>query len=322
MAVWFGKGVILVALSVVLPVHNGEAYLDMALASIRSQTFKDFELLVVDDASTDGSAEICARHTLQDRRVQRLANTGSGLVDALNFGVSCARAPLIARMDADDIALPARFERQMAAMATAPDLAVLGTGTARIDAEGRPVDTTTPPTDPEEIARTLLKGNPMAHPTVIMQRSMVEAVGGYRQAYLRAEDYDLWMRIIEVGRIGNLAEPLLNYRIGTGFLPDLLKHQVRSEIAVRASATLRRAGLPDPSDKWSSIDQDRLAELGVDESAVNREITRRGLQMARFLRKLGDQEGFRAALDLADSQPRNEMGAVVDHLLRRAKVFM
>ena len=110
----------------------------------------------------------------------------------------------------------------------------------------------------------------MAHPTVIMQRSMVEAVGGYRQAYLRAEDYDLWMRIIEVGRIGNLAEPLLNYRIGTGFLPDLLKHQVRSEIAVRASATLRRAGLPDPSDKWSSIDQNRLAELGVDESAVNR----------------------------------------------------
>ncbi len=312
----------MVALSVVLPVRNGEAYLDMALASIRAQTFEDFELLVVDDASSDRSAEICARHALEDARVQRLANTGSGLVDALNFGVTCAKAPLIARMDADDIALPARFEKQMAAMAADPGLAVLGTGTARIDAQGHPVDATTPPTDPDEVARILLKGNPMAHPTVIMQRSVVEAVGGYRPAYLRAEDYDLWMRIAEIGRIGNLAEPLLNYRIGTGFLPDLLKDQVRSEIAVRASAMLRRAGLPDPSDNWATIDQAGLDELGVDASAVNREITRRGLQMARFLRKLGDQEGFRAALDLADSQPRNEMGAVVDHLLRRAKVFM
>lgn len=312
----------MVALSVVLPVRDGEAYLDTALDSIRAQSFTDFELLIIDDASTDRSPDICRRHAAADSRIKVIANAGNGLVDGLNFGVARSTAPLIARMDADDIALPSRFELQMARLKQDPELAVLGTATARIAADGRLVDTTSPPTDPDEVARILLKSNPIAHPTVIMQRSVVEAVGGYRQAYLRAEDYDLWVRIAEIGRISNLPQTLLNYRIGTGFLPDLLKAQVRSEIAVRAAAKLRRAGRDDPTDTWSTIDQAGLSELGVDSSSVSREIDRKGLQMARFLRKLGDQDGFRAALELADRQPRKEIRAIVDHLLRRTKVFL
>ena len=168
----------MVALTVVLPVHNGQSFLDDAIVSIRRQTFGDFELLVIDDRSEDGSAAIAARHAAEDARVQLHANPGSGLVAALNFGIERANATLIARMDADDIALPARFERQMARMAAEPDLLVLGTATIRIDAERNHLTVVVPPADPAEIFSLLERVNPIAHPTVVMRR---DAVGSCRR---------------------------------------------------------------------------------------------------------------------------------------------
>ncbi len=308
------------ALSVILPVRDGETYLDAAIASIRAQSFGDFELLVIDDGSRDGSAAIATGHAAEDARVILIANAGSGLVSALNFGMAKAQAPLIARMDADDIALPQRFARQMARMQAEPDLLVLGTGFVQIDGGGRQLGTNVPPTEPHDIARILQRVNAIAHPTVIMRKAAVEAAGGYREAYVRAEDYDLWLRLAERGKLANIAEPLIEYR--TAHVPFRAKtfvRQVLSEMAARSAAGLRRAGKPDPTGDWTDINADALGSLGIDQIMIAREISRRALQMARQSRRFGDADSSRAALRLADMQPREGVAEKLRYLLRRSK---
>ena len=309
----------MVALTVLLPVRDGEATLDAAISSIRRQSFRDFELLVLDDGSRDASPDIATRHAAEDPRVRLLANPASGIVAALNFGIESAQAPLVARMDADDIALPERFERQLARLAAEPELLVLGTATIRIDAQGRRLSVATPPVDPAELARVLERVNAIAHPTVVMRKAALQAVGSYRRAYLRAEDYDLWLRLAERGKLSNLAEPLLEYRIGGPFRPQAFARQVLSEMAARAAAKLRRSGGTDPTGAWDDIDADGLAALGIGKEAVAAEIARRALQMTRQFRKLGDGEGYRAALQLADAQPRPGIAGVAGYALRRLK---
>ncbi|MGE3306516.1 MAG: glycosyltransferase family 2 protein [Rhizobiaceae bacterium] len=309
------------ALSVILPVRDGEKYIDAAIASIRAQTFGDFELLVIDDGSRDGTAAIVERHAAADPRIRLLPNGGAGgLVSALNFALSQAQAPLIARMDADDIAMPDRFERQMARMLAEPDLQVLGGGYIEIDGDGREGPAVTPPQTHDEIVRVLQRVNCIAHPTVLMRRPALEAVGGYREAYVRAEDYDLWLRLAEHGRLGNLPEPLIRYRSGhVPFRAKTFGRQVMSEIAARAAARLRASGRPDPTGGWHNIDAEALASLGVDAGALASEMTRRALQMARNSRKAGDLDSFRTALRVADMQPRHGLGERLRYLLRRTK---
>jgi glycosyltransferase involved in cell wall biosynthesis len=310
------------ALSVILPVRDGEATLDQAISSIRRQTFGDFELLVIDDGSTDRSAAIVGRHGAEDARVRLATNPGKGLVAALNFGIEHASAPLLARMDADDVARPTRFERQMERMAAEADLLVLGTATVRVDANGRQLEVVTPPSDSAEVSLALERVNPIAHPTVVMRRDAVEAAGGYRRAYLRAEDYDLWLRLAERGKLANLTEPLLEYRIAGRFRRELFARQVLSEMTARAAAALRRAGRTDPTGQWDDITPAALGKIGITPEGVAREITRRSLQMARHFRKLKAREGFRDAMRLAAEQPRNGIGAHADYMLRRAKVYL
>lgn len=310
------------ALTVLLPVFNGEAYLDQAITSIRQQTFPDFEFLIVDDGSTDRSGAIAAQHASEDPRIRVLANPGKGLIDGLNFGIAQASTPLIARMDADDIAMPERFARQAARMAAEPDLLVLGTGSIRIDAAGNRRETVTPPTEMSEIAAALERVNVIAHPTVTMRRAAVQAVGGYRAAYVRGEDYDLWLRLAERGRLANLAEPLIEYRIVAGFRPDVFARQILSEMTARAAAKLRRSGQPDPTGEWQDIDAAKLASIGIDPTDVEREVARRALHAARLCRKMRDKIGFRAALDLADSQPRPGFRQAMQYAVRRLRASL
>lgn len=312
----------MVALSVILPVRNGGTYLDAAIASIRAQRFSDFELLVIDDGSTDGSDVVAARHAAEDGRVRILANTGNGLVPALNYGAAKAEAALLARMDADDIAMPARFEQQMSFLRDNPSIGVIGTAWTRIDEAGRALGTTAPPTEPDTLAQRLLVGNPIGHPTAIMRRTVFEKAGGYRPAYVRAEDYDLWLRIAPFSQLANLAEPLLRYRVPAGLDPQLFARQVRSEMAARATAQLRARGAPDPSDYWTEIGDADLSAIGVDAHQVARETARRALHMARQMRKLGNQADMGAALALADAQSKSGLAERTRYLARRAKVFI
>ena len=166
--------------SVILPVRNGWPYLPAAVDSILNQTYRHFELIVIDDGSTDEGLEWLAARALQDDRLRLVANSGQGLVDALNHGMSLARAPYIARMDADDISMPERFERQVAFLDANPSIAIQGTQAAFMDENSNPIDSaSTYPTEPTELSRNLMvKGCALVHPSVMGRREAFLGGGG------------------------------------------------------------------------------------------------------------------------------------------------
>ena len=313
----------MVAVSVILPVHGVEPYVDATIESIRNQVYSDFELLIIDDRAATDTAAVAARHAAEDPRIRVVPNRGTGLVSALSTGIECAAAQLIARIDADDIALPQRLERQLERFTAEPDLLLLGTAISWIDPLGQPVGVSTPPTDDAELKSVLLSRNPMAHPTVMMRRSALETAGGYREPFVFAEDYDLWLRIAEHGKIANLKEPLVRYRSGhRQFRDQKFEKGIMSEIAARVSAGLRRGGKPDPFDKTGTIDTAQLVSLGIDATAIDDELARRALHIARFQLKFGDKEGSRMALAFADRHSPTGAISRFRYRYRRARVFL
>lgn len=198
--------------AVVLPVRNGGIFLDAAIGSIRDQTFSDLEIIVVDDGSTDNTAEIVAVHAAQDERVTLLKTSGQGIVDTLNTGLAHTIAPLVARMDADDVAEASRIDLQRKAMMRKQDLVVLGSSAWTIDSDGKlgaPIDMQI---DPDRIRHQLRTQNPILHPTAMIRNAALRKVGGYRGGFPYAEDYDLWLRLSREGPIGSLPDRLMRLR--------------------------------------------------------------------------------------------------------------
>ena len=204
------------AVSVIMAVHNGEAHIREAADSILSQTLSNLELIVVDDASTDATAEVLARY--DDPRIIRLRNERRlGPGGARNCALRMARAPLIAIQDADDISLPHRLETQAEIFAKNPALGAAGAYAAVIGRAGRDGGTMSyPPTRDLEIKWALLFWNPFIHTAVMVRRSVLEETGGYAErgelAWL-AEDYELLSRINRKHRTANVGEVLVKYRI-------------------------------------------------------------------------------------------------------------
>ena len=238
------------AISVVLPVYNAERYLREAVDSILAQTFTDFELILINDGSTDGSGDICREYSQNDPRIVLIDRPNGGLVSALNDGIAKARAPLIARMDADDISMPERFACQYAHMMEHPNLAVLGSAIRLIDETGQITGLGSYPLSPTEVKDALTSGwnCPVAHPVAMMKRDVVLDIGGYRAAFTHAEDYDLWLRLVERDQgIANLPQTLLNYRThGTNVSVVHQDKQRLATVLARSSYKMRQAGEPDP----------------------------------------------------------------------------
>jgi hypothetical protein len=244
------------ALSVILPVYNAEAFVREAVESILAQTFRDFELIVINDGSTDRSGAILHELAACDSRLVLIDRPNQGLVLTLNEGIQRARALFIARMDADDIAVPERFGLQLARMAADPTLGVLGSFIRIIDKTGHILRLGNYPVTPEASALFLDKGSPLAHPSVMMRKDVLIKAGGYRPVFSHCEDYDLWLRVSELGYgIANLPQPLLKYRVhGANVSAVHREAQELGTIIARLAHRCRKAGLPDPVEGLEKLD--------------------------------------------------------------------
>ena len=201
-------------LSIVMASHRADAYMAEAIESCLSQTFADFELVVVcNGPQAEEIAQAAAVFANGDPRVRIFQTRIKHLPFSLSLGLHHARAPLVARMDADDISMPDRLERQVNYMNAHPEVAVLGTQYDVINANGDVLQRVTLPLDDALIRSTLRRTNPFCHPSVIYRKATIEGVGGYLGG-LHAEDFDLWIRISELPdvKLANLPDVCLRYR--------------------------------------------------------------------------------------------------------------
>jgi len=224
-------GVIEPAVSVVMPVFNAAPYLEAAILSILSQSFANFEFLIFNDGSTDESPEIVRHISATDSRIRFFDEAHRGYARWLNEGIRLARGHYVARMDADDVAMPARFERQLAYLREHPECVAVGCTPMFIDPAGRPTGLPRYSEDHEEIEAEFLRGEGGAilHPAAMFPRAALLRIGGYREDLETAEDYDLFLRLAEHGRLANLPEVLLHYRHhprSVGFLQHTRQNRI------------------------------------------------------------------------------------------------
>jgi len=235
------------AISVLIAVRDGAAYLDVALASIAGQTFTDFEVVIVDNGSRDDTARIIAEWAKRDGRIRSFRQERPGLARTLNFAVSQARAPLLARLDADDIALPERFAVQHAWLQQRPQVGLLGSWAQQIDARDRPLGYRRAPTVDHEIREFLRLGNPFNHSSIVMRREAFERAGRYRDGLGICEDFDLWSRMAEVTELANLEQPLVLHRLHSGGMAT--RQAIRVVVAdacIVAGQIARKTGASEP----------------------------------------------------------------------------
>lgn len=199
--------------TVLMSVYNGLPFLEKAIESVLRQTFANFEFLIIDDASTDGSSEILKQWKSRDDRIRIISHEkNEGLGFSLNEGVREARAPWIARMDDDDIALPKRLEKQVRFLRANSEVDVLSGWAIDCDAKENPIRIRMCPTSHEDIKR-LVWTIPIIHPAVMFRRSAILEVGSYDATLRRRQDYDLWFRCVAAElHFANLPEPLIMYR--------------------------------------------------------------------------------------------------------------
>lgn len=202
--------------SVVMSVYNGEEYLGKALDSVLAQEGVEFEVVVVDDGSSDGSGDLLEERASSDPRLRVIRQPNGGLTRALIRGCKEARGDLIARQDADDVSLPGRLEKQARAMLADPSLAMVSCWARAVAPGGERLWVNRHDADPVEARRQLLleRRGPPGHGTVMFRKSIYEAVGGYRPQFWFAQDSDLWLRLAEVGGFLCLPEVLYENRIG------------------------------------------------------------------------------------------------------------
>ena len=200
--------------TIIMPVYNAERYLAGALQSLLAQTFSEFQLLAIDDGSTDESLSILRRYARHDLRIRIVSRENRGLVATLNEGLHLSRSELVARMDSDDMSLPCRLEWQVAHMEAHPDVVCLGGYYDLIDHRGRLLTTMKPPTDHAGIEKEMLAGHtPICHPSAMVRRQIALKAGGYDPSMMLAEDLDLWLRMGELGMLANLPMSLVRYRL-------------------------------------------------------------------------------------------------------------
>ncbi len=219
-------------ISVVMSVFNGGKFLRPAIDGILSQTFTDFEFIIINDGSKDNSRQLIESYT--DPRIRLINQSNRGLVYSLNKGVKIARGRFIARQDADDISLPSRLEKELQLITTSERLGLVGSFFTYIsEAESEPSTTITSTTKDLDLKRSLLIVNPFAHGSTLTRREAIIEAGGYRDNYGPTEDYDLWRRMMNNWEFAVVPESLYWYRIN----PNSISHQ-KQEIQHKFAAQI------------------------------------------------------------------------------------
>lgn len=203
------------SVTVLMPVYNAEKYLSDAVESILRQTFKDFEFLIINDGSSDNSLKLLEKFAKEDSRI-RVIDPGinRGVIEVLNEGIGLAQGEYIARMDADDISMPDRLEKQYQFLQKHTKYVCVGCKTMMIDPEGDELKVFPFHGGNEAVLKAMLTGvgGAIIHPSAMIRKSALLKIGGYDKNYLHAEDMELFLRLSEVGLVANLPEILLKYR--------------------------------------------------------------------------------------------------------------
>lgn len=273
------------SVSVILPAKDAKLHIDLAVRSILEQTFEDFELIIVDDGSTDGTTELLQAYS--DRRIRLIIHPENlGFAAALNRGIAESRGEFIARMDADDIASRDRIERQLAFLGSNADFGVVASRVRTIGPDGSPCEAGYDPPAGEALPfwALLLFTNPISHPSVVIRRRTLDAVGRFDEKWYPSEDRDLWTRMLPHTRFFVLSERLIDYRVHPSSMSQARRGlQQRQSIAIRTRALAWFLGKDADADSirpWydariSSEDARRM-------EALFREVLHRMREMSRW----------------------------------------
>lgn len=221
-------------ISVIMPFYNAEEFLDESINSILNQTFREFELIIINDASSDNSDKIVKKY-LKDKRIKYFKNQkNNGIVYNLNHGLKIAKAKIIARMDGDDVSHLNRFQVQYEYLIKHPDIALVGTFAKKIDQKGRVISDIRKPIQSEEIKKRCLIYNPVVHAAAMFRKKIVKKIGGYHNKWLYIEDQDLQLRLIFSGyKLINLPLFYYFYRVHSNSTSNLSKRNARKALTLK-----------------------------------------------------------------------------------------
>ncbi|HME58806.1 MAG TPA: glycosyltransferase [Terracidiphilus sp.] len=236
--------------SVVMPAYNASQFISQAIESVLAQTWSDFELIIIDDGSTDNTREIAEKYAARDARVRVYTQPNQGFALTLHRGFDLAANEWVFRMDADDLMRPNRIERQLAFIAEHPELAVASSLNHYIDSKNRVIGKSVSPLTTHEAVDKLFAANELigfSHPAAALRKSAVMAVGGFRKQFWPAEDIDLWNRLVEKGyKILVQPEYLLDYRMHGSSASISGARLTRTKVRWLKDCMLRRrAGMPE-----------------------------------------------------------------------------
>ena len=239
-------------ITVLIPVYNAEKHIGDTLDSLLTQTSTNFEVVCVDDGSTDESLKVLKSYKQKFKNFKVISRKNTGIVSALNDGIAESSGEFIARLDSDDICKHDRLEKQAQFLVQNDDVIVVGSSAELIDEKNRKIGFFPVKDSHEQLLEELLKGNSVIHhPSAMIRKSALLKVNGYREGYCPAEDYDLWLRLSEVGKLANITEPLIIKRQTTTGLVATRIHDRDQIVEQSLNEALNRRGLSTSKLKFS-----------------------------------------------------------------------
>ena len=301
-----------------MPLRNAARYLDQALASLVAQTFRDFEIVAVENGSTDETWEILYAWAEREPRLRPVQLDRAHLAASLNHAAAIARAPFLARLDGDDIAHPHRFETQMTVMSAQPELGLLGSAVELIDARGRHLGFMSPPLRHRDICARQSTSSALVASSTVMRAEAFRRAGGYRDGLNISEDFCLWSRMTEHCTAANLPDVLIEYRIHSSSITA--RQPVRMAIAslcITAAVEARRIAEAEPYSSGTPNLRRALAILGMTRPAARRLVRMRST-INLLSRRFARSPLFAAVQDLSPQWIRRVPRAVYVKWLRRS----